>query len=65
MMPLEAVTSMDDAVLEGANIVWPTGIPTGAGDEAAHGADTGGESEDDEAEISNIAGADEDGNRRY
>ena len=41
---------------EGANIVWPTGIPTGAGDEAAHGADTGGESEGDEEEISNIAG---------
>ncbi len=54
--PLDAVTSMDDATLEGANIVWPQGIPTGAGDEAAHGADTGGESEGDEAEVSNIAG---------
>ncbi len=53
---LDAVTSMDDAAAEGANIVWPTGIPTGAGDEAAHGADTGGESEGDEEEISNIAG---------
>ncbi|MDE2776635.1 MAG: xanthine dehydrogenase family protein molybdopterin-binding subunit [Chloroflexota bacterium] len=55
--PLDAVTSMDDAVAEGANIVWPNGIPTGAGDEAAHGADTGGESEGDEEEISNIAGS--------
>ncbi|MCY3976678.1 MAG: xanthine dehydrogenase family protein molybdopterin-binding subunit [Chloroflexi bacterium] len=55
--PLEAVTSMDEAVAEGANIVWPTGIPTGAGDEAAHGADTGGEAEDDDdKEVSNIAG---------
>ncbi|MCY4060760.1 MAG: xanthine dehydrogenase family protein molybdopterin-binding subunit [Chloroflexi bacterium] len=54
--PLDAVTSMDDAVAEGANIVWPNGIPTGAGDEAAHGADTGGESEGDEEEVSNIAG---------
>ncbi|MDE2855704.1 MAG: xanthine dehydrogenase family protein molybdopterin-binding subunit [Chloroflexota bacterium] len=54
---LDAVTSMDDALAEGANIVWPTGIPTGAGDEAAHGADTGGESEGDDEEISNIAGA--------
>ncbi len=54
--PLPAVTSMDDAVAEGANIVWPNGIPTGAGDEAAHGADTGGEAEDDDEEISNIAG---------
>ncbi len=54
--PLEAVTSMDDAASEGAPIVWPMGIPTGAGDEAAHGADTGGESEDDDKDISNIAG---------
>ena len=54
--PLDAVTSMDDALADGANIVWPNGIPTGAGDEAAHGADTGGESEGDEEEISNIAG---------
>jgi len=54
--PLEAVTSIDDAAAEGAPIVWPTGIPTGAGDEAAHGADTGGEAEEDEEEISNIAG---------
>ena len=54
--PLDAVTSMDDALAEGANIVWPNGIPTGAGDEAAHGADTGGESEGDDEEISNIAG---------
>ena len=54
--PLDAVTSMDDALADGANIVWPNGIPTGAGDEAAHGADTGGESEGDDEEISNIAG---------
>jgi len=54
--PMDAVTSMDDAVAEGANIVWPNGIPNGAGDEAAHGADTGGETEGDEEEISNIAG---------
>ena len=54
--PLDAVTSMDDALADGANIVWPNGIPTGAGDEAAHGADTGGESEGDDKEISNIAG---------
>ncbi|MCY3917649.1 MAG: xanthine dehydrogenase family protein molybdopterin-binding subunit [Chloroflexi bacterium] len=54
--PLPAVTSMDDAAAEGASIVWPTGIPTGAGDEAAHGADTGGEAEEDDEAISNIAG---------
>ena len=54
--PLEAVTSMDAAVAEGAPVIWPKGIPTGAEDEAAHGADTGGESEEDEGEASNIAG---------
>ena len=54
--PLEASISIDDAVADGATIVWPDGIPTGAGDEAAHGADTGGEAEEDEEEVSNIAG---------
>ncbi|MCY4464912.1 MAG: xanthine dehydrogenase family protein molybdopterin-binding subunit [Chloroflexi bacterium] len=54
--PLTAVTSMDAAVAEGAPVIWPQGIPTGAEDEAAHGADTGGESETEEAEASNIAG---------
>ena len=55
-VPLTAVTSMDAAVAEGAPVIWPQGIPTGAEDEAAHGADTGGESEADDEEASNIAG---------
>ena len=54
--PLDAVTSMDAATADGAPIIWPTGIPTGAEDEAAHGADTGGEAEEDDGEASNIAG---------
>ncbi len=54
--PLEAVTSMDAAMAEGAPVIWPTGIPTGAEDEAAHGADTGGEAEADSEDFSNIAG---------
>ncbi len=54
--PLEAVTSIDAALADGAPVIWPTGIPTGAEDEGAHGADTGGESEEDEGEASNIAG---------
>ena len=54
--PLEAVTSIDAAIADGAPIIWPNGIPTGAEDEAAHGADTGGESEEDDGEASNIAG---------
>lgn len=54
-VPLEAATNIDAALAEGAPIVWPTGIPRGAGDEAAHGADAGGDSaaQDD---VSNIAG---------
>ena len=55
--PLEAVTTIDAALADDAPLVWPTGIPTGAGDEAAHGADAGGDSEDEDAEISNNAGA--------
>ncbi len=54
--PLTSVNSMDAAVAEGAPVIWPQGIPTGAEDEAAHGADTGGESEADDEEASNIAG---------
>ncbi len=54
--PLTAVTSMGAAVAEDAPVIWPQGIPTGAEDEAAHGADTGGESEADDEEASNIAG---------
>ncbi|MCY3779896.1 MAG: xanthine dehydrogenase family protein molybdopterin-binding subunit [Chloroflexi bacterium] len=54
--PLDAVTSIDAAMADSAPVIWPNGIPTGAEDEAAHGADTGGESEEDEGEVSNIAG---------
>lgn len=55
--PLDAVTSMDAAMAQDSPLVWPHGIPTGAEDEAAHGADAGGDAEDDaEAAASNIAG---------
>lgn len=54
--PLQAVTTMDAAMAKDAPLVWPTGIPTGAEDEAAHGADSGGETEDSEEQASNIAG---------
>ena len=54
--PLDAVTTMDAAMAADAPLVWPTGIPTGAGDEAAHGADSGGDGEADEEGVSNIAG---------
>ncbi len=54
--PLSSVNTMDAAVAKGAPVIWPQGIPTGAEDEAAHGADTGGESESEDEEPSNIAG---------
>ena len=54
--PLDADTTMDGAMAEDAPLVWPNGIPTGAEDEAAHGADAGGDAEDEEEEASNIAG---------
>ena len=54
--PLDAATTMNAAMAEDAPLVWPNGIQTGAGDEAAHGADAGGEAEDEEEEASNIAG---------
>ena len=55
--PLAAATTFEAALADDAPLVWPHGIPTGAGDEAAHGADAGGESDDDDEEASNIAGA--------
>ncbi|MDE2949755.1 MAG: xanthine dehydrogenase family protein molybdopterin-binding subunit [Chloroflexota bacterium] len=54
--PLDAAITMDAAMADGAPLVWPTGIPTGAEDEAAHGADAGGGGEDEEEAASNIAG---------
>ncbi len=54
--PLDAATTMDGAMADDAPLVWPNGIPTGAEDEAAHGADAGGDAEDEEEEASNIAG---------
>ena len=54
--PLEAVVSIDAAMAENALVIWPAGIPTGAEDEAAHGAESGGESDDEDEEASNIAG---------
>ena len=53
---LDAATSIDAAMENNAPLVWPNGIPTGAEDEAAHGADAGGDAEEEEEEASNIAG---------
>jgi CO/xanthine dehydrogenase Mo-binding subunit len=53
---LDAATSIDAAMEDDAPLVWPNGIPSGAEDEAAHGADAGGDAEEEEEEASNIAG---------
>jgi len=56
--PLPSVTDMLEAMKEDAPLVWPNGRVTGAGDEAAHGADAGGDddAEEEEDKPSNIAG---------
>ena len=54
--PLPSVTDIDAAMADDAPLVWPHGMQEGAGDEAAHGADVGGDSSTDKAKPSNIAG---------
>lgn len=54
--PLPAVTDMDASMAEDAPLVWGNGHVQGAGDEAAHGADAGGEAEAEDDKPSNIAG---------
>ncbi len=57
--PLPAATNIDEAMAEDAPLVWPNGRVSGAGDEAAHGADAGDSGDDDkedEEKPSNIAG---------
>ncbi len=52
--PLPTAITMDEALGEGAPLVWPQGIPTGAEDAGAHGADVGG-GQRDEKKVSNVA----------
>jgi CO/xanthine dehydrogenase Mo-binding subunit len=42
--PLPAALTIDEALADGAPLVWPGGVPSGAADTGAHGADTGAES---------------------
>ena len=55
--PLPAAITLEEALAEGAPLVWPEGVPKGAGDAGAHGADVGGDDEPDK-QIGNIAGQD-------
>jgi len=40
--PQPVAITLDEALAEGAPLVWPSGVPSGANDTGAHGADTGG-----------------------
>lgn len=51
--PLPAVVTLDEALAEGAPLVWPSGTPGETGEAAAHGADVGGEKQ--EKRPSNVA----------
>jgi len=45
--PLPAAITLDEALAEGAPLVWPEGVPSGGGDAGAHGADVGGSHKED------------------
>ena len=57
--PLPVAVTIDEALADGAPLVWPDGVPSGSEDAAEHGADVGsGDDEDDDGEVSNISGED-------
>lgn len=53
--PLPAAISIEEAMAENAPIVWPNGVPSGTGDEGAHGADVG-QGKAQEKSYTNVAG---------
>ncbi len=53
--PLPAAITIDEALAENAPLVWPQGVPTGAGDAGAHGADIGSDAKS-KRKASNVAG---------
>jgi CO/xanthine dehydrogenase Mo-binding subunit len=52
--PLPAAITVEEALAEGAPLVWPRGVPSGSGDEGAHGADVGGGHGDEPRTPSNL-----------
>ena len=52
--PLAAAITLDEALAEGAPLVWPAGVPSGAEDAGAHGADVGS-ARHKEKKVSNLA----------
>src|SRR3990172_9403097 len=53
--PLPAAITIDEALAENAPLVWPQGVPTGAGDAGVHGADIGSDAKS-KRKASNVAG---------
>lgn len=53
--PLPAAMTMDDALAEGAPLVWPDGLPNGEGEGGAHGAAVEGGDKEGPARHSNLA----------
>ena len=58
--PLPVAVTIDEAMAEGAPLVWPDGVPTGAEDAAEHGADVGGSDagDDEDVIVNNVANED-------
>lgn len=54
--PLPAAVTIEQALAEGAPLVWPGGKPGQSEETAAHGADTGGDEDINAERPSNIAG---------
>jgi CO/xanthine dehydrogenase Mo-binding subunit len=52
--PRPAAVTLDEALAEGAPLVWPEGVPSGANDTGAHGADVGSARHEEKAH-SNVA----------
>ena len=52
--PLPAAVTVEEALRPDAPLVWPTGVPKGAGDAGAHGADHGG-AKQSRRKMSNVA----------
>src|SRR5258706_692774 len=53
--PLPAAITIDEAMAEGAPLVWPNGVPDDSGSAAEHGADSSG-TEEGNSRKGNIAG---------
>ena len=53
--PLPGAATMEQALAEGAPLVWPQGVPSGSEEAAAHGADVGEDEEEEAQPPSNVS----------